>query len=198
MKVLHPPTENLSEVFGVRLVLETGHKVVGVPEQIRFAPTLSSNPALEPDIQDIMEVDIGQERGNNRSLRRTLLARLRQPVFHDAGLEHADDQAKDSPVLYPLLEKLQQPFVIHVIEEASNVGFDDYVYSLLLDGPPYGVKAMMGVAPGSVTVATIVKQRLEQRFQHAFRGQFHYLVLEAADPQRVSWSSEFCATSRFL
>jgi hypothetical protein len=42
----------------------------------------------------------------------------------------------------------------------------------------------MRVSPRSVAVAAVVKQRLEQRFQHAFCGQFHDLVLEAADPQR--------------
>ena len=72
-------------------------------------PPFVSGPASGACLQDCWRRD-------NRSLRRTLLAHLRQPVFHNAGLEHADDQAKDSPVLYPLLEKLQQPFVIHVIE----------------------------------------------------------------------------------
>ena len=37
-----------------------------------------------------------------------------------------------------------------MIEESANIGFDDHVHSLLLDGPPYGVKAVMWVSPGSV------------------------------------------------
>jgi len=54
--------EAVTKELGIRLVLETRQEIIGKPEQIRFAPTLTTNPALEPDIQDIMEVDIGKER----------------------------------------------------------------------------------------------------------------------------------------
>ena len=36
-----------------------------VSEQIGFALTLSTDPALKPEIQNVMEVDIGKERREN-------------------------------------------------------------------------------------------------------------------------------------
>jgi hypothetical protein len=50
------------------------------------------HPALEPDIQDLMEVDIGKAWGEHRALRRTDLCGLTQSVFHDACLEHPAEE----------------------------------------------------------------------------------------------------------
>jgi len=62
MELLHTLAETFEKVLGLRLILETRHKVIGKPVQIRFTPAVPPNPALEPDISDIVEVDIGKER----------------------------------------------------------------------------------------------------------------------------------------
>src|SRR4029434_2669288 len=71
MELLHALAETFEKVIGLRLILETRHKVIGKPVQIRFTPAVPPHPALEPDIQDIVEVDIGKERRENRALRRS-------------------------------------------------------------------------------------------------------------------------------
>ena len=43
----------------------------------------------------------------------------------------------------------------------------------------------MGTPLGAVAIATRFKQRLEEWFEHPLGGEFHDLVLEAADPQRA-------------
>jgi hypothetical protein len=106
-----------------------------------------------------------------------------QAVFQDSGFQHPGNQAKNSLVSYPLLEELQQPRVIHSIEKATYIGFDDVVNTLLLDGLSQRIKAVMGAPSGTITVATVFEHRLENGFQHTLRGQFHYLIFEATDPQ---------------
>src|SRR5215831_7599540 len=86
MELLHPLAETFEKIVGIRLILEPRHKVIGKPVQIRFTPAVSPHPALEPDIQDVVEVDIGKERRENRALRRTDLRGLHEPVFHDSCL----------------------------------------------------------------------------------------------------------------
>ena len=74
-------------------VFSLDHKVIGKPVQIRFPPAVPPHPALEPDIEDIVEGDVGKERREHRALRRTDLRGLHEPVFHDPCLYHPGDQA---------------------------------------------------------------------------------------------------------
>jgi hypothetical protein len=68
-------------------------RAIGKPVQVRFTPAVPPHPALEPEISDIVEVDIGKERREHRALRRTDLRGLHEPVFHDPCLYHPVDQA---------------------------------------------------------------------------------------------------------
>src|SRR4029453_2519661 len=86
MELLHPLAETFEKIVGIRLILETRHKVIGKPVQIRFTPAVPPHPALEPDIQDIVEEDMGKERRENGALRRPDLCGLHEPVFHDSCL----------------------------------------------------------------------------------------------------------------
>src|SRR5262245_32316554 len=62
MELPHAITKAFKKGLGIRLVLETRQEIIGKAGQIGFAPTLTTHPALEPDIQNVMEVDIGKER----------------------------------------------------------------------------------------------------------------------------------------
>src|SRR5215813_14605720 len=65
MELLHALAEAFEKVIGLRLILETRHKVIGKPVQVRFSPAVPPNPTLEPDIYDVVEVDIGKEGREN-------------------------------------------------------------------------------------------------------------------------------------
>src|SRR5687768_5941918 len=71
-----------------------------------------------------------------------------------------------------------------VIEKPANIGLDQVIDTLLLEGPSQYIEALVRAAPRTVAIATLFEQGLEQRFNHPFGGQFHNLVLEAADPER--------------
>jgi len=75
--------------------------------------------------------------------------------------------------------------VMHRVEEATYVGLYEDVDPLLLEGASQCVKALVGTTLRAVAVATLLEQRLEEWFEHPLGGEFHDLVLEAADPQRA-------------
>jgi hypothetical protein len=50
MELLHALAETVEKVVSIRLLLETRHKVIGKPVQVRFTPAAPPHPALEPDI----------------------------------------------------------------------------------------------------------------------------------------------------
>src|SRR5690242_1445143 len=74
---------------------------------------------------------------------------------------------------------------MHRVEEAAYVGLYEDVDALLLEGASQCVQALVGTTLRAVAVATLLEQRLEERFEHTLGGQFHNFILEAADPQRA-------------
>jgi len=74
---------------------------------------------------------------------------------------------------------------MHRVEEATYVGLYEDVDSLLLEGASQCVKALVGTTLGTVAIATLFEQRLEEWFEHPLGGEFHDLVLEAADPRAL-------------
>jgi len=74
---------------------------------------------------------------------------------------------------------------MHRVEEATYVSLYEEVDALLLEGASQCVKALVGTTLGTVAIATLFEQRLKQWFEHSLGGEFHDLVLEAADPQRA-------------
>jgi hypothetical protein len=74
---------------------------------------------------------------------------------------------------------------MHRVEAATYVGLYEDVDTLVLEGASPCVQALVGTTLGAVAIATLFEQRLEEWFEHPLGGEFHDLVLEAADPQRA-------------
>ena len=59
---LKPRTHRIEETTGVLLVLEAGNLIVGVPHDDLIAGGLAPSPACGPQLEAVMQVDIGEER----------------------------------------------------------------------------------------------------------------------------------------
>src|SRR5580704_16400325 len=55
---------------GGALMLETGDEVVGIPDHDHVARGLAPSPALGPEVEDVVEIDVGKQRRNHRALTR--------------------------------------------------------------------------------------------------------------------------------
>src|SRR2546425_1254490 len=53
MERLHAMAETVEKGVGICLILETRHKVISKPVQIRCTPAVTPNPTLEPEIENI-------------------------------------------------------------------------------------------------------------------------------------------------
>ena len=62
------------ETPGVGLVLEANNNVVGIPHDDDVARGLAPSPALGPEIEHVVQIDVGQERRDHRPLTRPLVA----------------------------------------------------------------------------------------------------------------------------
>jgi hypothetical protein len=61
-KLFHPLPECFQETAGFPFVLETDDEVVGVAHQDDFASGLLAPPTVRPEIEHVVQVDIGQHR----------------------------------------------------------------------------------------------------------------------------------------
>jgi hypothetical protein len=60
----HAFDEFFPELFGFRLELESKHDVIGIAQDDDISLRSSLSPCLDPEIEDVMEVDVRQQRGD--------------------------------------------------------------------------------------------------------------------------------------
>ena len=61
-ELLQPLAHRVPEAPGVALVLKADHQVVGIAHDDHVARGLAPSPALGPKIEDVVQVDVGEER----------------------------------------------------------------------------------------------------------------------------------------
>jgi hypothetical protein len=68
-----------------------------------------------------MQVEVGKNRRNHRTLRSSLLCLDPPPLLHDARFQPFLDQADHSPVSDPVLDELDHPRMFDSIEKCSGI-----------------------------------------------------------------------------
>ena len=97
-KRLEPRPHRLEETPRVGLELEAEDMIVGVTHDDHVSFGFAPPPLRGPEIDDVVEVDVGEQRRDHRPLSRPLFADRHDPVLKDARLEPLLDQAEDADV----------------------------------------------------------------------------------------------------
>jgi hypothetical protein len=111
-----PRLQVLQELVDIRLALEAEDAIVGVPNDHHVASGMSPSPLVRPQVEDVVQVDIGKQRRDYRALRRTHPHIGLLPVFDNPGSEPLADQSQDSRVTDPVLEESHHPGMIDGVE----------------------------------------------------------------------------------
>jgi hypothetical protein len=111
-----PLGEFRQKLLGIRFALEANHDVVRVPHDNHIAARLLSTPCLSPQIEDVMEIDIRQQRRCTAALRRPFLHAYSFPILQHARVQPFLDEPHDAPVRDAMLDELYKPFVRNRIE----------------------------------------------------------------------------------
>jgi hypothetical protein len=80
-----------------------------------------------------VQVDVGKQRRDYRTLPRSPVADRHDPVFENARLQPFLDQADHARVVDPVLQEADQPFLADRIEEAPDVRIENIVHLLARD-----------------------------------------------------------------
>ena len=87
-------------------------------------------PLLDPEIEDVVQKDVGQERTDARALRRSPVRLTPLTAFQDTGLEPHPDEPEDAPIGDPMREHPHQPLMVNRVEKAADVGIKHPVHTL--------------------------------------------------------------------
>src|SRR6516225_3508496 len=90
-------------------MLEAGYQIVGVSHDDHVAPGLVPPPALGPEIETVMQVDIGEERRDHRALTRSPVIHCYDPVFEYTRPQPFLDQVDDALIADPMFKVAHQP-----------------------------------------------------------------------------------------
>src|SRR3954452_3194019 len=86
VKLAHAPTKGLRHRTSIAGMLEAHHEVVGVAHDDHSTPCVPPPPLMDPQVQYVVQEDIGQDRANTRTLWGSHFCRGPFPCFEHAGL----------------------------------------------------------------------------------------------------------------
>ena len=115
-----PFTHRVQEAPGIALVLEADDKIVGIPHDDHVTRGFAPSPALGPEVEDVVQVDVGQEWRDHRALPRPPVTARHNPVFQDTRLEPFLDQTDDALIADPVLHEPDQPFLADRVEGSGD------------------------------------------------------------------------------
>src|SRR5215470_20245288 len=106
-----------------------------------------TTPPLNPQVQNIVQVDIRQQRRYRCPLWRAFLIRRPFPVLDDSGSQPLPDQPQDPFVRDPVLQELPQPDMIKLAEEVAVIRIKHPVHRSAADPSRERVQRVMRTAP---------------------------------------------------
>jgi CheY-like chemotaxis protein len=184
-ELLQPRTHRVSEAVSVRLVLEADDDIISIADDDHVACGLAPSPALRPEIEHVVQIDVGEQRRDHRSLPGSRLADHDGPVLQNTRLQPLSDEADDAPVADPVLHEASQPGLTDRVEERSNIGVQDVVHLPAADPDHQRIQRIVLAAPGPEPIREPEELLLVDRVQHGGRRPLDDLVLEGGHRQRA-------------
>src|SRR5262245_3142810 len=167
----------LSLLHGSLLFAPSWRTVVRIAHDDHPAGDASLPPPVDPQIVDVVEVDVRQQRADDSALRRPLL-RLDQLVFFENPCcQPLADQSYDPAIADAVLDKTDQPILVDRVEERLDIGIEDPVDPPLPDSERERIQCVMLVAPGPEPVAEAQELRFVNGRQDRAHRRLDNLVL---------------------
>ena len=115
--------------------------LVGVAYDDHVALGFAPSPALGPQIEDVVQVDVGEQRRDGRSLPRSPLRNLDLSVFENARPKPFPGSGGERACRRcDVREGPGEPFFAHRVEELRNVGVDNVIHLPGVNGRRQGVE----------------------------------------------------------
>src|ERR1700722_8806325 len=183
-KTNEPRLEIGKELLRFVPMLKANDSVVRVAHDDHVAAGASLPPLVDPLIIDMMEVNVRQERADDRALRRPFFRLDHASIFEHACRQPFGNQPDDSAVANPMLDETDQPIPADLVEKGLNVTIEHPVDPPLPDPERERIQCLMLVALRSEPVAETQELRLIDRRQDCHHCSLDDLVLYGRDAER--------------
>ncbi len=184
LELLHTFLQFRPEPFGIVLELESNLGIVSVTHHDHIAVRTLLPPCLNPEIEDVMEVDIRQQWRCTSALRRTRLHLCSLTLFQHARVQPFLDETHHAPVRYPVLEEPDQPCVRQPVEKAAHVQVQHPVHMSLIESAPQRIQRLMLAASWPEPVGEAEEIRFVDLVQYLHRRSLDKLVFERRNAER--------------
>src|SRR5690349_14713183 len=171
-------------------MLKPSHEVIGEADEDDLSARLLLPPLLNPEIEHIVKIDVGQQWANTPALNCPYLAPHPIALFQHAGLEPFLDQAHDAPVGYAMLDKFHQPPVIESVIELADVGIEHPVHFSRTNPDRQRIQRFVRTTPWSEPIRKSQEVLFIDCVQHLGGGALNNLVFQR-------WNSERAKLARF-
>ena len=165
-------------------MLEPHHEVVGEAHDDHVAARVPPPPLVGPQVKDVVQVDVREQRRNRCPLRTSLLGRRPRPVLDDPRGQPFLDQPQDPLVRDPVLEELHQPSMVEAGEVVADIRVEHPVHLLAARSRPRAHPTRHAAAPRPEPVGETEEVRLVDGVQHLDHRPLEDLVLQRGDPER--------------
>src|SRR5882672_6962841 len=184
VELVHAFRKFRPKLIGIRLAVKSNHDVVRKAhhDDIAVGPLLT--PRLDPQIEHVMEINVGQKRRGTAALGRPFLHPYPFPILQHAGVEPFLDQSHDAPIGYPVLDEFHQPFVGKPIEKVANIQIEHPVHLSRQQSRIERVQRLMLASPGPEPIRESEKIRFIDSVQHFDRRALDDFVFQRRNSER--------------
>src|ERR1700680_1317881 len=184
VELLHTFREFRPQLIGIRLAVKSNHDVVRKthPDDIAVRPLLT--PRLDPQVEHVMEINVGQQRRGTAALGRPFFHPYPFPILQHAGVEPFLDQSHDAPICNPVVDQLHQPFVRNRIEKAANVNIEHPVHFSRQQSRVERIQRLMLASPGPEPIRESEKIRFVDSVQHLDRRALDDFIFQRRNSER--------------
>jgi hypothetical protein len=145
---------------------------------------LPRSPSLDPKVEDIVQVDVGQQRTDAAALHGADLTHGVLPVLQHARSQPFLDEPYDAPVCHAVLDEPNQPSVVQRIEEATDIGIQHPVHLLRVDATRERIQRVLRAATRPESVREAEEVRFVDGVQHLDDGALDNLVFQRGNAER--------------
>src|SRR5882762_2480506 len=184
VELLHAFREFRPELIGIRLAVKSNHDIVRETHHDDIAVRPLLTPRLDPQVEHVMEIDVGQQRRCTTALRRSFLHPYPFPILQHAGVEPFLDQSHDAPICNPVLDELHQPFVGKPIEKVANIQIEHPVHLSRQQSRIERIQRLMLASPWPEPIGESEKIRFVDSVQHLDRRALDDFVFQRRNSQR--------------
>jgi hypothetical protein len=100
-KTSQPFPKLAQKPFPILSVLEANNKIIGKPHYHHISSGFVCSPLMNPKVQHIVQVDVGQQRTDTAALNRSDLALCALPILEHPGFEPLLNQPHHAPIPLP-------------------------------------------------------------------------------------------------